>query len=78
MSEDHFWKRLIITAMLWMAASTITYGHILKEYRIESQQECDVEKKANPKIINCGNMDRFDAMLSSFFWPQHWSEELWK
>lgn len=75
--EMRIFKRLFLGLALWSLMSVVTYGHILKQFRQETAQ-C-IASTPEPQRGGCdATFVRMDAFMASLFWPQHWSEMLWK
>lgn len=76
MSEERFWRNVGRFVMIWSICAMITYGHIYKQFHAENAVKCADAKKINPQWY-CVDVDRFEAVIASLFWPQHWSEYFW-
>ncbi|QEH36564.1 hypothetical protein OJF2_51480 [Aquisphaera giovannonii] len=70
-------KKLALLASFWLAMSAFTYGHAVKQFRAEERAECADDRKHSQNAPCSEDMVRFEALVASLFWPQHWSETLW-
>lgn len=70
-------KCLRLVAAVWLLGSLLTYGHVVKQIKAEIAAEC--EKQFPNQNAECPSHVRFNAAIQSlFWWPFHWSEEVWK
>ena len=49
-----------------------------KQFQQEHDKCVATQKDARSQYLWCGDDVRFEAFTASLFWPQHWSEALWK